>query len=571
MTKTPYTSAEDSRERKIYEEFGSKAEAYIAQILSGFTAADYKDIKVIHDPVWGTMKFYPWELQVLDSPLLQRLRNINQLGLAVLTYPSAHHSRFEHTLGVIALVTRMTDSINDNYGHGIGSDQRIISFADMYKLRLAALLHDVGHSFFSHLSERMYGDTAEFKALRDAFEIFSHAQPHEIMGYMIINTPSFKSFFKSSVCYPDGPETEAEVDAFFDTVGRMIVGVPVKETVTVNGREYTKNYLTEMINGQFDADSLDYLRRDSYITGLSLTYHIDRFLYKIKIMDRVETIDGEERAGRHLTIPISGVSTVEEMIFGKQMLTRYIYQHQKVLAADALVYDIVNGLKENGKLHHPCDYLYYSDDDIYKIYDESGDEDLKVPAYYMPIHSDSQKKISDVVKQIKTRELPKKALVINLSKIVSANGRKEPTLDEAYSALKSAMLGGGFRTEVRDEARRICTEVGDDPEKIDLFDIYYSVPKPITTKNYTDVYVTTNDGSFVDLCEVANLNDWSGEFSGRSWNAYVFCSPKLLPIIGVAAKRVLERKGIVFSEKIAFADLQHQGKIAELIEKIGTK
>ena len=71
-----------------------------------------------------------------------------------------------------------------------------------------------------------------------------------------------------------------------------------------------------MINGQFDADSLDYLRRDSYITGLSLTYHIDRFLYKIRLFDNIETIDGKEVIARHLTVPESGVSTVEEIVFG---------------------------------------------------------------------------------------------------------------------------------------------------------------------------------------------------------------------------------------------------------------
>lgn len=565
MGRTPYDINITACETETYNSFGQRAEKYVAQMLQGFVPADYREIKVIHDPVWGTMKFYPWELQVLDSPLLQRLRSINQLGLAVLTYPSAHHSRFEHTLGVTALVTKMTDSINDNHGHGIGGSERIISSADLYKLRLAAVLHDVGHCFFSHLSERMYGGTKEFQDLKNAFEIFSHAQPHEIMGYMVINTPSFKRFFTRFVRFPEGPKTDGDADRFFDTIGRMIVGAPVDETVEIGGREYRKYYLTEMINGQFDADSLDYLRRDSYITGLSLTFHIDRFLYKIKIMDRLETVGGEEKAGRHLTIPISGVSTVEEMIFGKQMLTRYIYQHQKVLAADALVYDVVGGLKENGKLQHPCDYLYYCDDDIYKIYDESGDEDLRVPAYHMPIHSDSQKKISDVVKQLKTRELPKKALVINLSNIASVGGKCDFSLNDAFEGLKKAMLSGGFRTEVRDEARRLCQEKGLDPKEVDLFDIFYSLPKPITTKNYTDVYVFTNDGRFVELCEVADLNDWAGEFSGRSWNAYVFCASKLLPVIGIAAKRVLEHKGIGFIEDKIFADLKHQERILELL------
>ena len=563
MYHSPAAAKENSAEAAFYADFEQKCERFVSQMLKGYVPADYREIKVIHDPVWGTIKFYPWELQVLDSPLLQRLRNINQLGLAVLTYPSAHHSRFEHTLGVAALVTKMADSINDGYSQGENGDERTVSRQDLNKMRLAAILHDVGHCFFSHLSERMYGNTEEFKTLKDSFEIFSTAQPHEILAYIIVNTPTFKRFFTDRVNYPE--KTDAHV--LFEDIGRMIVGAPIDTLYEQNGRLVKKYYLTEMINGQFDADALDYLRRDSYITGLSLTYHIDRFLYKIKIVDREEQIDGRTVAAKHLTVPISGVSTVEEMIFGKQMLTRYIYQHQKVLAADALVYDIVGGLRSNGKLQHPCDFLYYCDDDIYKIYDESGDPDLRVPAFSMAIHSDSGKTISDVVRQIKTRDLPKKALVINMSNLKSPDGG-ELTLNMAYDTVRKAALSGGFRGEVKDEAWRICDAAGLNKAEIDLFDIFYSVPKPLTAKNYTDVYVATYDGGFAELSEVADLNDWASEFSGRAWNAYVFSSSKLLPVVSLAAKNVLERRGVCFDETKIFTNLKHAAEIERLCKSI---
>ncbi len=551
MLKSPYACGKTSKELDIYNEFSGKADEFVGRMLKAYEPTQYREKKVIHDPVWGTVKFYPWELQIMDSPLLQRLRNVNQLGLAVYTYPSAHHSRFEHTLGVVALVTRMAESVNDSETE----QKNAISAEDINKLRLAALLHDVGHCFFSHLSERMYGNTEAFVDLKSSFEIFSSAQPHEILGYVIINTPSFKEFFKNQIAYP-----EITDDNFFDDIGRMIVGAPIDTVYNIDGKEVKKYYLTEMINGQFDADSLDYLRRDSYITGLSLTYHIDRFLYKIKLVDRLENNVLE----RHLTVSISGVSTVEEMIFGKQMLTRYIYQHQKVLAADALVYDVVNGLRAGGKLQHPCDFLYYTDEDIFKIYDESGDPDFAVPVSKMPIHADSGKTIADVVKQIKSRDLPKKALVLNLSNIVSVDGKTEFTLNEAYEALKEAITGGGFRHEVRNEAIRICEEKGLNKALIDLFDIFYSVPKPTTAKNYTNVFVATHDGGFVELSKVADLNDWADEFSGRAWNAYVFSSSKLLPVVSLAAKTVLENRGISLNEK-AFSNLKHASETEQLL------
>ncbi|MBQ3549606.1 MAG: HD domain-containing protein [Clostridia bacterium] len=555
MVRCPKNAVKGSPEAVVYADFSIRADRFVSQMLAGYKAADYRDIKVIHDPVWGTMKFYPWELQILDSPLMQRLRNVNQLGLAVLTYPSAHHSRFEHTLGVTALVTKMVDSINDGFQPDGQGDRRTVPQNDHWELRLAAILHDVGHSFFSHLSERMYGNTEEFENLKGSFEIFSSAQPHEILAYVIVNTPSFKEFFASCVDYPE----KVEVDTFFDDIGRMIVGAAIDTVFEENGTKIKKHYLTEMINGQFDADSLDYLRRDSYITGLSLTYHIDRFLYKIKIVEIPEQVNGETVVAKHLTVPISGVSTVEEMIFGKQMLTRYIYQHQKVLAADALVYDVVSGLRLNGKLQHPCDFLYYCDDDIYKIYDESGDPDLRVPAFSMPIHSDSSKTISDVVRQIKSRTLPKKALVINMGNLLDGL-----TLNEGFESVKNAMFSGHFRQAVRDEAWKICERNGLDKQKVDLFDIFYSAPKPSTAKNYTDVRVATHDGRLVELSEVADLNDWADEFSGRAWNAYVFTSAELLPVVSLAAKNVLEKRGVCFNNDRIFQNLKHSHLIEEL-------
>lgn len=554
MVRCPQKAVKGSTEAVIYSDFTIRADRYVSQMLAGYKPAAYRDIKVVHDPVWGTMKFFPWELQLLDSPLLQRLRNINQLGLAVLTYPSAHHSRFEHTLGVAALVTKMVDSINDGFDSD-GGNKPAVSRSDLNKIRIAAILHDVGHCFFSHLSERMYGNTDEFQNLKNSFEIFSSAQPHEILAYIIVNTPSFKEFFASQIDFPE----KIDDDGFFDDIGRMIVGATIDKVVEIDGQNVQKHYLTEMINGQFDADSLDYLRRDSYITGLSLTYHIDRFLYKIKIVDVEEEITGKKVIAKHLTVPISGVSTVEEMIFGKQMLTRYIYQHQKVLAADALVYDVVSGLRLNGKLQHPCDFLYYCDDDIYKIYDESGDPDLRVPAFNMPIHEDSGKTISDVVRKIKNRDLPKKALVINMG-----NLRRGLTLNQGFESVRDAMFSGGFRKDVRDEAWKICEQNGLDKCKVDLFDIFYSSPKPTTAKNYTDVRVSTHDGRLVELKDVADLNDWANEFSGRAWNAYVFTSAELLPVVSLAAKRVLQNRGVQFDDERIFANLKHSAEIQNL-------
>lgn len=192
--KTPYSDDCNPQANEKYRDFEQRVDRFVESKLSGYIVNADIGNKVIHDPVWGTMLFYPWELQLLDSPLLQRLRNINQVGLAILTYPSARHSRFEHTLGVMSVVTKMVDNINHTQQTGDDSESTLVTRPDLYKLRLAALLHDVGHCFFSHLSESVYGNTVVFRDLMDSFEIFEDAKPHEVFAYIIVNCKYFKNF-----------------------------------------------------------------------------------------------------------------------------------------------------------------------------------------------------------------------------------------------------------------------------------------------------------------------------------------------------------------------------------------
>lgn len=70
------------------------------------------DSKVVHDAIWGSINLHSWEVAILDMPLLQRLRRIHQTGLAFLIYPSANHTRFEHSIGVLAVATKIIENLN---------------------------------------------------------------------------------------------------------------------------------------------------------------------------------------------------------------------------------------------------------------------------------------------------------------------------------------------------------------------------------------------------------------------------------------------------------------------------
>lgn len=559
----PYQGSKKDKENLTYKDFEDRVDTFVKKLLSGYTPNNYKSSKVIHDPVWGTMMFYPWELQVIDSPLLQRLRKISQVGLAVLTYPSAHHTRFEHTLGVMSVVTKMVSNINqEQLEKGYENDNKIITNEDFFKIRIAAMMHDVGHCFFSHLSESIYGKLKPFVELKDSFEIFSSAKEHEIFAYIIINSPSFKAFFKKFINYP-----YEKKDEFFEDVGRMIVGAFIDATEKNDGTTPVKKYyLTQIINGQFDADKLDYLRRDSYTAGLALTYDIDRFLYKIRIVDRQEIINGMSVIGKHLTIPMTGVSAVEEMAFSQLMLASYIYQHQKVLATDALINDVVEGLTINGKLDHPCDFLLYCDDDIFQIYDDHIDEDFKQAISSKNINSSSGKTLSDIVKRVRVRDLPKRALAINfntVSELKDGNKTKYKVADIANTIKGISEL----RLQICHEAQKISnllSEAEGGHKTIDLYDIHISIPKTSIAKDLNNAFVVTNDNKIVPLSDIVRLSDWADAFSYHKWNAYVFARADLVPIISIASKTIFEQYGLKFDEDRVYKNIKDERAIKKM-------
>lgn len=557
MIERPYTGNLDCEENLRYKDFEERINKFVKEYLGKYKPCKYDKSKVIHDPVWGTCLFYRWELEILDSPLMQRLRNISQLGLTMLTYPTAHHSRFEHTLGVMSVITKMVNHINQD------TASPAIKNNDFYILRLAALLHDVGHCFCSHLSETIYGKRIEFVELKKSFEIFRTAKEHEIFAYIIINCDEFKNFITNKVHLW---ETGIDVNQMLVDIGYMIVGASIPERKIEDGTIEKKYYLTQMINGQYDADKLDYLRRDSYTAGLALTYDIDRFLYKIRIVPKDEEIDGKIVRGKHLVIPISGVSAVEEMAFSQLMLASYIYQHQKVLATDALMHDVVEGLVNNNKLCHPCDYLYYCDTDILGIASENPDEDFKTSISEQSFDASTEKKISDIVKRLKNRDLPKRAFVVNCSTVVNSPKQKQYPVSDIADRLKGI-------TQLRNEIFEVAIKISNALPKnlggkkhIDLYDIHISIPKTSIAKDLSNALVLKNNGDFVDLSKIVRLSDWADAFAWHKWNAYVFSKADILPIVSIAAKIVFEKYNIQFDEETVFSGIREGNKITEILE-----
>lgn len=224
----------DLQKKSSYKEISKDVNGFVESRLNGYDVYGI-EAKTIHDPIWGSNEYSEWEMQLIDSPLIQRLRNISQVGLAVLTYPAARHSRFEHTLGVAAATKRLVERINSN------CETFKINQEVKCKLILAALLHDVGHCFYSHLSESIYGNLQDFAYLKKEIQNIYGVKPkaHEILSLIIINSPAFKIFFKKYVSYP----YKSNVDRLLSDVGKIIIGVNIRNNNII------ESYQTAIING----------------------------------------------------------------------------------------------------------------------------------------------------------------------------------------------------------------------------------------------------------------------------------------------------------------------------------
>jgi deoxynucleoside triphosphate triphosphohydrolase SAMHD1 len=299
--------------------------------------------KEFNDSVWRTIILEPFEVVVLDSPLLQRLRRIKQLGVVDLVYPSAAHTRFEHTLGAVYQVTNLIDALlNDQLPSPANIDA---SWRNL--LRLAALCHDVGHGALSHVSENALRNFSEAENVRLQFvDELGGAEPpslSEIAAYYIVGSQSFRELL--ALCSQLVPGHVLPSDPA-SLVQQAIIGEPIRNDIPL---------LHELVSGPFDGDKLDYMTRDAHMTGVPVVTDIHRLIQKVRSTNVAQDDLPPELASRipagepqyTLTgIALSGGRTLDELLIGKTLLHDKLYRHQKVRAAEAMVAAIFQQLGE---------------------------------------------------------------------------------------------------------------------------------------------------------------------------------------------------------------------------------
>ncbi len=249
--------------------------------------------KILNDPVYGFITI-PNELiaDLIEHPWFQRLRRIKQLGLSHLVYPGALHTRFHHAIGAMHLMQQAIDVLR-NKGHEITSDEEQGAL-------IAILLHDIGHAPFSH--------TLEHTIVRD------------------INHESLSLIFMHALNEQFG--------------GRL------STAIRIFTHDYPKKFLSQLISGQLDMDRLDYLRRDSFYSGVSEgVVSSQRIIKMLNIAD--DTLVVEEK----------GIYSIEKFIVARRLMYWQVYLHKTVIAAEFMLVKIMERARE---LAHGGEELFCS-------------------------------------------------------------------------------------------------------------------------------------------------------------------------------------------------------------------
>jgi HD superfamily phosphohydrolase len=242
-----------------------------------------------------------WERDIINHPVFQRLRRIRQLAFAEHLYPGAVHTRFEHSLGVMHVATRIFDALMSRHDSLLRDRLRIDPKNSNARslVRLAALLHDVGHSPFSHTTEELLPLGEDGKQLRHE-HVTSSFVSHE-MRDVIDEHPDNKQQFNI---------TGEAISDFY--LGKARLG-------------HERLFWKELVNGQLDADRMDYLLRDAHHCGVSYgMFDLGRIIDTITL---VETGDDDRPGSLRIGIESNGRHAAEGLFIARYFMSQQVYFH----------------------------------------------------------------------------------------------------------------------------------------------------------------------------------------------------------------------------------------------------
>ena len=239
-------------------------------------------LKILNDPIYGFITIpNPFIYDLVQHPYFQRLRRISQMGLSYLVYPGAHHTRFHHALGCMHIMQKAIEVLRF---------KRIsISDEEENALLIAILLHDIGHGPFSHAMEHSIVEDVN----------------HEAISLLFMN------------------KLNEEFDGKLDLAIQIFKG------------EYPRKFMLQLISSQLDMDRMDYLKRDSFYTGVAEgNINSDRLIQMLSVVE--DTLVIEEK----------GIYSVEKFLMARRLMYWQAYLHKTSLVAELILTKVLKRGKE---------------------------------------------------------------------------------------------------------------------------------------------------------------------------------------------------------------------------------
>ena len=237
--------------------------------------------KIINDPIYGFITIDNEIItDLIEHPYFQRLRRISQLGLSYLVYPGAHHSRFQHAIGSLHLMTKAINQIKKKGTKILKEEEEA--------LKIAILLHDIGHGPFSHALEN------------SIITGISHEQLSSLLMFKLNN----------------------------EFNGKLSLAIEIFNNT------YKKKFLHQLVASQLDMDRLDYLKRDSFFSGVK-----EGNIGSERIINMLNVIDDE------LVIDEKGIYSIEQFLIARRLMYWQVYLHKTVVSAEHMLIKVLKRAK----------------------------------------------------------------------------------------------------------------------------------------------------------------------------------------------------------------------------------
>lgn len=400
-------------------------------------------LKILNDPIYGFITI-PNTLifDIIEHPYFQRLRRISQMGLSNMVYPGAHHTRFHHAIGCMYLMQKAVRVLRFK--------NVAINDEEEQALYLAILLHDLGHGPFSHALEHF----------------FIPESTHEDLSLHFMET----------------------LNAEFE--GELSLAIQIFKN------EHPRSFLYQLISSQLDMDRLDYLKRDSFYTGVvEGSINSDRLIAMLNVVDDA------------LVIEQKGIYSIEKFLLSRRFMYWQVYLHKTGLLAEQLLIRVLQRARELFKqgvsIQANSNLIYFLDGDRFRFKDKATflEQFAMLDDY-------------DVWAAIKEWQQHDDPILAALCKMIIQ--RKLPRIE-----LSDSPFSEDYITFVKDQT---CALAGIDSKNIHYFMFDGKVSNRAYNTSYGPINVFLKDGSVKEWLDVDSQFKSSALMHPQT--KYFLCYPK---------------------------------------------